>query len=125
MLQQLLVLQLVRVFVHQKNVEVPEALVLVLEALALLLEASPALLSHPAPSFACACAFFDPENKPRTTVTGSGTGSAELGFISRRSASKAGKAASASVAFLIAIFVNFFAAGFFACSTCGRGASDI
>ena len=42
-LQQLLVLQLVRVFVHQKNVEVAGALVLVLalvlEALALVLEA--------------------------------------------------------------------------------------
>ena len=66
-------------------------------------------------------ALFFPNN-PLTTVT---TGSAELGFISNCSASNVGKLASASVAFLIGIFEKLFAFGFFGCSACGRGTSDI
>jgi hypothetical protein len=45
--------------------------------------------------------------------------------MSNCSASNVGKLASASVAFLIGIFEKLFAFGFFGCSACGRGTSDI
>ena len=70
---------------------------------------------------ATAGALFFPNN-PLTTVT---TGSAELGFMSNCSASNVGKLASAPVAFLIGIFEKLFPFGFFGCSACGRGTSDI
>ena len=89
------------------------------EAATGLARAATAGLARAATGLARAALFFP--NNPLTTVIGS----AELGFISNCSASNVAKLASAPVAFLIGIFEKLFPFGFFGCSACGRGMSDI